>query len=215
MTSPEIGVLDLYGHGLRQIKRNIWTLLATVVVFILFGALGPAVYGGEPTGFSPLATAYQLLVMGPVMFGWYYVFLKAARDDAPEVSDILRGFGDYLNVVIANLVMTVTIGIGFLLLIVPGVILACRLILTPYLVMDRKMPALDAIRESWRLTTGHGWTVFFMMLLAIPIIVAGLFVFGVGVLFSIIWIGLAFAALYVGICDTPGSGSYRPESMVA
>ena len=112
------------------------------------------------------------------------------------------------------LVMTVVIGIGFLLLVVPGVILACRLILTPYLVMDRRMPAIDAIKESWQLTTGHGWTVFFMMLLAIPIVIAGLFVFGVGVLFSIIWIGLAFAALYIGICDMD-AGPYRSESMAA
>lgn len=215
MTIPEIGVIDLYGHGLRQIKAHGWTLLATVIVFILFGAIGATLHGDEPAAFSPLATAYQLLVLGPVTFGWYYVFLKAARDDAPEISDILAGFHDYVNVVIANLVMSFAIGIGFLLLIVPGVILACRLILTPYLVMDRKMPALDAVKESWRLTTGHGWTVFFMMLLAVPIAIAGLFVFGVGVLFSIIWIGLAFAALYVGICDKADRDPYRQDSIAA
>lgn len=215
MTIPQVGVLDLYGHGLRQLKPHIWTLLATVIVFILFGAIGPAVHGGEEPEFSPLATAYQFLVMGPLTFGWYYVFLKAVRDNGPEISDILQGFRDYVNVVIANLVMTLAIGVGFLLLIVPGVILACRLVLTPYLVMDRKMPAIEAIKESWRLTTGHGWTVFFMMLLAIPIIIAGLFVFGVGVLFSIIWIGLAFAALYVGICDTEAADPYRADSMAA
>lgn len=213
MTIPQVGVIDLYGHGLRQVKPHIWTLLASVIVFLLFGALGSSFHGAEQTEFSAMATLYQFLVLGPVTFGWYYVFLKAARDDAPETGDILQGFRDYVNVVIANLLMTVAIGIGFLLLIIPGVILACRLVLTPYLVMDRKIPAVDALKESWRLTTGHGWTVFSMMLLAIPIIIAGLFVFGIGVLFSIIWIGLAFAALYVAICDTEVADPYRSDSM--
>jgi uncharacterized membrane protein len=214
-TIPEIGVIDLYGYGLRRIRGQFWVLLGAVVVFVLFGGIAPAVHEGDPSGFSAIATAYQFLVMGPVTFGLYYLFLNAARDNGPEIGDILQGFRDYVNVVIANVVMTFVIGFGFLLLIVPGVILACRLILMPYLVMDRKMPALEAFRESWRLTRGHGWTVFFMMLLAVPIIVAGLFVFGFGVLFSIIWIGLSFAALYVAICDDANSDPYGPSAIAA
>ncbi len=67
----------------------------------------------------------------------------------------------YWNAVLASLLVGVIIGFGIVLLIVPGIIFACKLAFTPYLVVDREMPVIDAIQESWRMTTGHAWKVFF------------------------------------------------------
>ena len=58
------------------------------------------------------------------------------------------------------------------------------------------MSAWDAVQESWDMTTGHAWKVFAMALLTVPIFIAGLICLGVGVLVSIMFIGLAFASLY-------------------
>ena len=46
------------------------------------------------------------------------------------------------------------------------------------------------------MTGGHAWTVFFIGLLAIPIGIAGLICFGVGVIISIMWVTITFASLY-------------------
>ena len=46
------------------------------------------------------------------------------------------------------------------------------------------------------MTRGHGWTIFLMAIMVIPIGIAGLMVLGVGVIFSVIWINIAFAAIY-------------------
>ena len=90
----------------------------------------------------------------------------------------------------------VIICIGLVLFIIPGIIFACKLAFVPYLVVDRRMAVIEAIKESWRMTNGHAWTVFLMGLLAIPICIAGLICLGVGVIVSIMWIRLAFASLY-------------------
>jgi hypothetical protein len=58
------------------------------------------------------------------------------------------------------------------------------------------MEALDALKASWAMTKGHGWTIFFMGLLAFFIIIAGLLVLIFGVLISAMWISAAFAILY-------------------
>ncbi len=71
-----------------------------------------------------------------------------------------------------------------------------KLAFVPYLVTDRKMDATDAIRESWRMTTGHSTTIFLMGLLTIPLAIAGLILLGVGIVIASMWIGLAFAAIY-------------------
>ena len=92
--------------------------------------------------------------------------------------------------------MSAIIGIGIVFLIVPGIILACRLAFVPFLVVDKKLDAVKAVEESWRMTRGHGWTIFLMAIMVIPIAIAGFAALGIGIIFSIIWINLAFASIY-------------------
>jgi uncharacterized membrane protein len=99
-------------------------------------------------------------------------------------------------VLVAGLLVSIIVAVGFIFLIVPGIIFACKLAFTPYLVMDRKMPAIDAIKESWRMTGGHSGTVFLIMLLAIPICFAGFLCLGVGIIPATMWIMLTIASLY-------------------
>jgi uncharacterized membrane protein len=68
------------------------------------------------------------------------------------------------------------------------------------------MRARDAIKESWRLTKGRALTVFLIGLLTIPIAIAGLICLGVGIIVSIMWIGLAFASLYYAVSSSDKGG---------
>ena len=103
------------------------------------------------------------------------------------------------------------------MLIVPGIYFACRLAFVPYLVIDEKMEAMEALKASWAMTKGHGWTVFFMGLLAFFIVIAGLLVLIFGVLISAMWISAAFAILYhsvylkQGIPETNGNYVQKVE----
>ncbi len=72
----------------------------------------------------------------------------------------------------------------------------CKMAFVPFLVMDKKLGGLQALKESWRLTEGHFWKVFLIGLLAIPIIIAGFICFFFGVIISIMWIYMAIASLY-------------------
>lgn len=52
------------------------------------------------------------------------------------------------------------IGLGMLLLIVPGIYFAVRLALSGfYLILDRQ-PIIEALRQSWIQSSGYGWTLF-------------------------------------------------------
>jgi len=156
----------------------------------LEGAVGAAAILGF------LGFVYGILVVGPVDYGVSFAHLKAARGDKLEIKDMFEAFRNYWNAVLANLLVIVIVGVGLVLLIVPGIIFACKLVFTPYLVVDRKMEVIEAVRESWRMTSGHAWKVFLIGLLAILISIAGLICFGVGIIVSIMWIRLALASLY-------------------
>jgi uncharacterized membrane protein len=154
------------------------------------GAAGAAVILGI------IGFVYSILIVGPIDYGVSFAHLKAARGDKLIIKDMFEAFRNYWNAVLANVLAGAIIIIGFALLIIPGIIFACKLAFTPYLVVDRKMEVIEAVRESWRMTNGHAWKVFLIGLLAIPISIAGLIVFGVGIIVSIMWIRLALASLY-------------------
>lgn len=140
---------------------------------------------------------YGIFVAGPIQYGANWVFLKAVRGERIEVKDIFVVFQrNYWNVVIANIVVGIIVGMGFVMLIVPGIIFACRLAFVPYLVVDREMDVMDALRVSWDMTRGYGWQIFLMGFLSIFVVIAGIICLFVGVIISVMWISTAFAAMY-------------------
>ncbi|PLX11257.1 MAG: hypothetical protein C0597_15370 [Marinilabiliales bacterium] len=149
--------------------------------------------------FSIFTIAYFFFLVAPLKYGAKKVLLRIIRKETIDLNELFYGFKDYINIVLANLLLSAIIGIGMVFLIVPGIIFACRLAFVPYLVVDKKLDAVKAVEESWKLTRGHGWTIFLMALMIIPISIAGLLMLGVGVIFAIIWVNLAFTAIYVVI----------------
>jgi uncharacterized membrane protein len=114
-----------------------------------------------------------------------------------DIAVLFQGFKkNYLNIVLAHLLIFAILGIGFVLFIIPGIIFACRLAFVSFLVMDKELEPIAAIEKSWEMTRGHGWKIFGMGLLAIPIFILGLLCFLVGAFIAVIWIGAAFTAMY-------------------
>jgi uncharacterized membrane protein len=200
------GVGSAYGNGWRQLWKNFLELFLIGIIALIVGI--PTGMGGW---FEDIAVAsaifgvfgffYGILINGPVDYGVSFAYLKAARKDKLEIKDIFEAFKNYWNAVLANLLVLVIVVIGFVLLIIPGIVFACKLAFTPYLVVDRRMAVIEAVKESWRMTGGHAWKVFLIGLLGIPIVIAGLLCFGVGVIISIMWITIAFASLYYAVAS--------------
>lgn len=149
--------------------------------------------------------AYAVFIAGPIGMSTSWVFLKAVRRDKIEIKDMFSVFErNYWNAVLAGLIKGIIIVFGFFMLIVPGIIFACRLAFVQYLIIEEKMEALDALKASWAMTKGHGWKIFGMALLAFPIIIAGFILLFVGVFVAAMWITAAFAVLYYSVYKRQG-----------
>lgn len=203
---PEATVGGSYSHGLAALKKYfLEVLLITLVVFVLISPYYIAREAGDnwDSGLvifiQLFALGFWLLILGPIEWGAHFAMLKAVRGKKPELLDIFVFQKNYINVVLAHLLVTVIIVVGFIFLIVPGIIFACKLAFVPYLVTDRRMEATEAIRESWRMTTGHAGTIFLMGLLVFPIVLAGALLLGVGIVLAVMWIDLAFAAIFATV----------------
>ncbi len=209
------GVGSSYTNGWRQLWKYFLELFLIGIIGIIIGI--PSGMGGwsgaAVTMLGIIGFVYSILIVGPVDYGVSFAYLKAARGDKLIIKDMFEAFRNYWNAVLANVLVDVIVIFGFVLLIIPGIIFACKLAFTPYLVVDRKMKVIEAVKESWRMTTGHTWKVFLIGLLAIPICIAGLICFGVGIIVSIMWISVTFASLYHAVSlsgEVPGEDRRAP-----
>jgi uncharacterized membrane protein len=165
-----------------------------------FGGWNDHVTTGATVMLTILGAAYTFLVFPVIEYGSARMLLKYMRDEQVDIREVVGGFKtNYLNIVLANLLVFAIVGIGFFLLIVPGIVFACRLAFVPYLVMDKGMDPAAAVEKSWTMTRGHGWRIFGMYLLAIPLLLIGFAMLIVGMFFATLWISCAFASLYYAV----------------
>ena len=200
---PTVG--SSYGLSWEVMQKNFLELLLVMVIYIVasipagIGRIGIEAAGLGAGGIllGLFSLVYGLFVVAPLSYGLAYVFLKVIRGEKFDVSDMFDCFkSNYLNIVLANLLTGAIVIAGLIVFIIPGIIFACKLAFVPYLIMDKKLEVIEAIKTSWNMTKGHAWTIFFMALLAFPIIILGLILLLIGVVPASMWIEGAFAAIY-------------------
>jgi len=192
---PSVGAAYSYAWSLLFkdfVPLLIIGIVAWAVLILVYGLLLRINQG--------LAGLYELAVAAPIAYGAAFCYLRAVRGSRPEVNDLFSVFRRaWLNAVIANLVVTVIVSIGFVLLIIPGIFLAVRLCFVPYIVADEGAGPFQALSESWNRTSGHFWTLFGAGLLAIVCVIIGFILLVIGSIPALMLVYLAFAALYDSI----------------
>jgi uncharacterized membrane protein len=97
----------------------------------------------------------------------------------PDVSAALRvAFGRVWRLFVAGLAKALVAGIGFLLLVVPGIIALCGYaVVVPAVVLEPMRSGTDALGRSWQLTKGYkgkafGLGVAILVLIYLPFMAA-------------------------------------------
>lgn len=150
--------------------------------------------------FGFLAMLYMFLVAPVFQYGGKMIFVQAVRRIKPDFELLIKGFMEnYLNIILANLLVFALVVLGCFALIIPGIIIGCRLVFVSYIIMDKKLDPIEAVEMSWRLTRGHGWQIFLMGLVSFFIIIFGLILLIIGIFPAIMWISSSFATLYESV----------------
>jgi uncharacterized membrane protein len=150
--------------------------------------------------FGLLAMLYAFLVAPVFDYGGNMIFVQAVRKIKPDFEYLIKGFMEnYLHIILANLLVFALVVLGLFALIIPGIIIGCRLAFVSYIIMDKKLDPIEAVELSWKLTKGHGWTIFFMGFTSIFIVLFGLLLLIVGIFPAIMWVSSSFATLYQSV----------------
>ena len=175
-----------------DLGHNMGDNLSKLVSFGVLGAF--AAFAGF------LAVLYSFLVAPVFNYGGDMIFVQSVRRIKPDFELFIKGFMEnYLTIVLANLLVVALVIIGLFALIIPGIIIAVRLVFVSYIVMDKKLDPIESVELSWKLTKGHGWKIFFMGIVSFFIIIFGLMLLIVGIFPAMMWVSSSFASLYESV----------------
>ena len=212
-------VFGSYGHGWQTMRTFFLELLLVNAAYVVLTIPTMGLWGDNAAEFlseyvsfnlilfqisgTPgailFSIAYMILLEWPLQYGVDYASLTASRSASPRIGTLFAAFRVYWNAILASLLSAAIIIMGIVMLVIPGIFFIVKLIFVTYLVVDRKMEPVDAVKESWRMTKGYGWRIFGMLVLAVPVALLGLLAFGIGVVISIMWINLALASMYEAV----------------
>ncbi len=207
---------DLVGHA--------WTLFKPVGVTLAVAVLITLVAGQVPSGVMRVVNAtealprtepaYKALAIATSVVGFVVgtffragtitMSLKVARGQPISVADVFSGGPHLVPLLVNAFLSTLVAAIGFLVFIVPGVMLTYGLMLGPYYVVDQRLGPIAAMRASWESTKGQKVNLFVLSLLCALVVLLGVMACGFGALVAIPVINIATTLAYMHIAGRLG-----------
>ena len=150
--------------------------------------------------FIPFVGPVASFAVGPaLMMGIFIVSAKLLQGHTPQFNDFFLGFRFFIPLLLTALVGGVLIGIGMVLLIIPGVYLLVGYLFASFLVVDRRLDFWAALELSRRTVQPIWFSMFAFVLLLMLINLAGVVALGIGLLVTVPVTACAITAAYADI----------------
>ena len=129
MAAPDIG--SCLSAGIDGLKKN---PVAHVLGVVLVGAVG-----GVSAG----------LLSGPMVVGYLRMVQKEERGEAIDFTDVFKGFDDLVPALLAVLLSSLIVSVGFMLCFLPGLLVMGLVPTAAYLVAVGEKDGINAIRRAF------------------------------------------------------------------
>jgi uncharacterized membrane protein len=186
-----------FGFGLT--KKNILFFIGIFIIVALFSGLSTSLKNlvnaqREPLLYGILYVALFIINM-VIGIGLIKIALDFVDGKKAKFTELFY-YKPIVNYFVASLIQGLISLVGFILLIIPGIIFSTRLQYVSYLIVDKKLKPVDAVKKSWSITHGNTWNLFFFGILLGLINLLGLICLVVGLFVTVPLSMLAVAFVY-------------------
>ncbi|HTN01956.1 MAG TPA: DUF975 family protein, partial [Planctomycetaceae bacterium] len=102
-----------------------------------------------------------------------------------------------------NIVFAIAVGIGFVLCIIPGIIVALALSPFAMVLIAEDLPGIESLSRAWELTKGNRLTLLVLGFASTGIAILGLLACGVGLLVAAPLIAMMNTVAYLRMSGQP------------
>ncbi|MEX0895787.1 MAG: DUF975 family protein [Patescibacteria group bacterium] len=201
----EINFNAIISKGWEVFKKYWPTLLGYTVLIIvahlLMSGIG-AMIDQESAGLSLLFQLISGIVSLLVGMAYIYVLILAAEGKTITLETVFSRSHRIVSYLLGNILLTIVLMVGFILLIVPGIYFSIKYTFVPYLLIHKNIGVFESFSMSAKMTKGRKWQLFLYTLGFVGINIIGLLVLGVGLLITVPVSSLAFVVLYLSLVQT-------------
>jgi len=200
-------------------------VIQTIITFAFVGA-GGAGNGGNPLafGFALFGVAFVLGIFNVAVqlyleAGMTVVYLRVARGERVEVSEVFSGGRYFWRLLGVSLLMVPLVLLAYVIVLLPGIVtrdptwsvvaaipcivfalyLTLRFWPVYYVIVDRDAGVIQALQDCPRATANNSLAVIVLALAALGVYLLGLLACIIGVLIAVPLIRLIFATAYCGM----------------
>ncbi len=182
MNSFSIG--EAFKFGIDKFRDHIEMSLLSTIVMFLVSILGPKeVKGFHPLGILLIIAVVVLTII--VRIGYTKIYLKMADGQPVKIKEIFTEYKLFWKYLGVSILMGLAIMIGFILLIIPGIIFALMYSMAPLILIDTNSGVVTSMKESAAITKGNRIKLLFFFFVACIVNFVGLAAFGLGLLFTV------------------------------
>jgi uncharacterized membrane protein len=178
----EIGTAIRYGW--RQLWANVGSLAVTGLVVLLVQVVTTALTRTSTGGARFLYSLLGALLAQAIALGWIRIALNIIDGHEPSLSDMFQRLDLFVPYLVAVIIYTAMLMVGFVLLVVPGIYVALTFGFYGYCLVDGELGPVDALRASSEVTRGVKLKLLGFWIVILLINILGLLMVVVGVLIS-------------------------------
>lgn len=201
--------------GWNVVKNNLWFAVSTSFIYFIF-SINPRSKDGWSIALmlGLIGLVFLLLYIRTIVhMGYLKTYLKLLDGVRPRVREIFAHIHPFWRYVWSVVLFALRVFLGFLLLIVPGIIWAIKFQFMPILTLDKGLGAVDAMRESARMTEGQKWHLFKLGIVIFLLNILGFLCLGVGALITMPLTTLMHLYVYRQLSLEDGQNMAQPQTL--
>lgn len=136
------------------------------------------------------------LIWGPLNVGFFHLVFARMGGEEFKVDHLVEGFHYIIPSVLAHITMTILIGLGMILFVLPGLVIMAMYLFVYPLILKKDVDFWTAMKTSRKVLSGHLLEMTLFIILHGIILLFGALCFGVGILLAIPWIYISIACAY-------------------
>lgn len=213
MSNQAFGIGGAVEAGWEATKGQLGFLMVLVIVSVVLWMVpgGLQAMAGDSAGVAAGGAILGFVLSALVNLGWARIGLLRSDGREGSFEAFFGTMGRIVTYIFASILAFVAVGVGFALLVIPGIYLAVKLSLFSFVIVDDPQAGpMDALKESWRLTDGVWWQLFLFYLVTGLINTLGAVLVGVGLLVTIPLTIIAWARVFRSL-----SGGAAPAAEAA
>lgn len=208
----ELSTGSFVSFGWETFKKRPWFFIgASVVVLIVYLVAGSFVeaidsaFSGNPKDPSLVGSVLNLALSTLINMGVTAFYLNAHDNPETVTLSSLWHPQQFWNFLAATILTGLVIVVGLILLIVPGIIFMLMYMFVMFIVIDRGLGPIKAMKERARITHGYKWQLLGFVLVLTVINIAGALALLVGLLVTVPVTSLAFVHAYRALSANAGA----------